>query len=142
MDSDKGSVIQPVAAMEPEQKKKGRLFSIQNVGGSITVIFQLAVLAFGVRHLRNILAKRRKCAPAGNNNGSPGFAQLSLSALSALINLDPTPFKLIDIRTRDEAQENPLPFEDVLCVPGSVLFLEFVSLKLGSLSERTSFFRE
>lgn len=103
-----------------EEKKRGRLFSIQNVGGSITVIFQLALLAFGVRHLRNIIAKRRKNIQAGSGNGSPGFAQISSSALKMLIRLDPTPFQLIDIRSRDEAQENPLLFENILNIPGEL----------------------
>ncbi|CAI5488113.1 unnamed protein product [Closterium sp. Naga37s-1] len=58
----------------------------QNVGGSVTFLLQIALLAWGIRQLRSVLAKRRETRQRnqGSSAGaSPAFA--SLSPLAALM---------------------------------------------------------
>eukprot|EP00271_Cylindrocystis_brebissonii_P015055 TRINITY_DN3698_c0_g1_i1.p1 TRINITY_DN3698_c0_g1~~TRINITY_DN3698_c0_g1_i1.p1 ORF type:complete len:262 (+),score=53.42 TRINITY_DN3698_c0_g1_i1:273-1058(+) len=100
----------PPPPMANEQRGK---FLIQGVGGSVTVLLQLAVLAFGIRHLRNMIAKRRERKQAeGGPEGTPGFATITAAALSLLIELEAAPYQVVDVRRADEAKAKPLPFQE------------------------------
>lgn len=100
---------------------RGKL-RIQGVGGSLSVLLQLAILAFGVRHLRNILAKRRQNAAKKTGPGSsPSFATITATALRQLISLAPCPYQLLDVRTREEAKSSPVGFQDVVNIPENEL---------------------
>ncbi|CAI5465011.1 unnamed protein product [Closterium sp. Yama58-4] len=67
-------------------KGGGAMVLFQNVGGSVTFLLQIALLAWGIRQLRSVLAKRRESRQRnqGSSAGaSPAFA--SLSPLAALM---------------------------------------------------------
>ncbi|CAI7778682.1 unnamed protein product [Closterium sp. NIES-53] len=67
-------------------KGGGAMVLFQNVGGSVTFLLQIALLAWGIRQLRSVLAKRRETRQRnqGSSAGaSPAFA--SLSPLAALM---------------------------------------------------------
>lgn len=99
---------------------RGGRFLIQNVGGSATFLLQVALLAWGVRQLRAVLAKRReKQQRAVSLGGStaPAFAFLSVAALKVLLDFSPTPYILLDVRRRESIKSAPPPFDGTINIP-------------------------
>ncbi|KAL2631203.1 hypothetical protein R1flu_015889 [Riccia fluitans] len=107
-----------------ESPKSGRL-RIANVGGSLTVLLQIALVAWGVRQLRSVLAKRRQRAEAVQKATElpyravdpPGFSMLSPIAVKKMIQLDPVPHILVDVRFPSAVTDAPSPFEMAINIP-------------------------
>lgn len=98
----------------------GGRFLIQNVGGSVTFLLQVALLAWGVRQLRSVLAKRREKqqrAVALGGSTAPAFAFLSVPAVDLLVALSPTSFVLLDVRSREKVKAASAPFHDTVNIP-------------------------
>lgn len=103
--------------------ERGRL-RIHNVGGSLTFLLQIALLAWGIRQLRSVLAKRRqKQAPRINTVPfrpcePPPFTTLSALAVKKLVDTNPTPHLLIDVRFPEAVRANPFfPSKNTINVP-------------------------
>ncbi|KAL3689095.1 hypothetical protein R1sor_015404 [Riccia sorocarpa] len=107
-----------------ESPKSGRL-RIANVGGSLTVLLQIALVAWGVRQLRSVLAKRRQRAEAAQKATElpyravdpPEFSMLSPTAVKKMVELDPVPHILIDVRFPSAVRDAPSPFETAINIP-------------------------
>lgn len=88
--------------------------SITNVGGSLTSAAVLTLLAWGVRFFR--AAAQRKRQQAISNADQPAktgrhFCWLSPAALLLLVRTKVAPFSIYDVRSRSEADAQPLPEE-------------------------------
>lgn len=100
---------------------RGRL-RVHNVGGSLTVLLQIALLAWGVRQLRSVLAKRRhKQAPRINTVpfrpcDPPLTSTLTAFALKKLVDSHCTAHLLIDVRFPEFSNE-PSPFKNSINIP-------------------------
>jgi hypothetical protein len=91
---------------------------------------QIALVAWGVRQLRRVLARRQheEKKSEGPKQSSlpvksmelPLFAHLSPLAVQKLIELDPTPYILIDVRFPDASQLDLIPFDNVIHIPGTL----------------------
>ncbi|KAG0562048.1 hypothetical protein M758_9G127800 [Ceratodon purpureus] len=114
-------------ASPPAPKQGGRL-RISNVGGSLTFLLQIALFAWGIRQLRSVLARRRQNKALGTAGGRvnikpfrtvepPLFAYLSPLAVKKLVELDPTPYLLIDVRYPDAPRLDPVLFENSINIP-------------------------
>ncbi|CAM6020123.1 unnamed protein product [Sphagnum balticum] len=113
---------------DPGDKDRGWL-RVHNVGGSLTFLLQIALVAWGVRQLRRVLARQQhnEKKSEGPKQSSlpvksmelPLFAHLSPLAVQKLIELDPTPYILIDVRFPDASQLDLIPFDNVIHIPES-----------------------
>lgn len=54
----------------------------------------------------------------------PLFAHLSPMAVKKLVELDPTPYLLIDVRHPDASRTEPKLFDNVINIPGNIRFVE------------------
>ncbi|BFI34033.1 hypothetical protein MPTK2_4g20300 [Marchantia polymorpha subsp. ruderalis] len=107
-----------------ESPKRGRL-RVANVGGSLTVLLQIALVAWGVRQLRSVLAKRRQRADAAQRAvelpfravDPPGCSMLSPVAVKKMVELDPVPHLLVDVRFPGAVRDAPSPFETAVSIP-------------------------
>ncbi|XP_024389042.1 uncharacterized protein [Physcomitrium patens] len=115
----------PPASLKEQQPQRGGL-RIQNVGGSLSFLLQIALCAWGIRQLRSVLARRRQNNALGSGRVNimpyrpvepPLFAFLSPTAVRKLVELDPTPYLLIDVRHPDAARVTPKLFENVINIP-------------------------
>ncbi|XP_024369153.1 uncharacterized protein [Physcomitrium patens] len=132
-------------ASPPKQKERGRL-RIQNVGGSLTFLLQIALLAWGIRQLRSVLARRRQDNALGTGRRvnvmpyrpvePPLFAHLSPMAVKKLVELDPVPHHLIDVRHPDATRMEPKLFESVINIPETDLR---ACLQLSAIEWRAKF---
>lgn len=100
---------------------RGRL-RVHNVGGSLTVLLQIALLAWGVRQLRSVLAKRRHKQPPRINTvpfrpcDPPLISTLTSLALKKLVDSHCTAHLLIDVRF-PECSNQPSPFKNSVNIP-------------------------
>ncbi|GAQ87376.1 hypothetical protein KFL_003480200 [Klebsormidium nitens] len=111
---------------EEEEEKDGgtawgSIFSIQNVGGNLFTVLQLALMTWGIRELRRAWAAhsaaKARAASFAQGSAAPAFAGISAAALRLLVDTQPLPYAIIDCRPREEARASPAPFKDVLVIP-------------------------
>jgi rhodanese-related sulfurtransferase len=84
---------------------------ITNVGGSLSTVLLLSAAAWAVRLLRanNILRPvERPAKPAARASGKTLFGLLSPAAFRLLLELEPIPFLLLDVRPAEAAEAEPL----------------------------------
>ena len=96
---------------------------IQGVGGSLTFLTFLTFVTWGVRHLRSVIAKRQenKQRITGGSEGEPPlvFGVVSVAAFDLLLQSNPTPVQILDLRSREESRSTPV--ENAINVPGKIL---------------------
>lgn len=120
-----------------ESPRRGKLLlGVANVGGSLTWLLQIALVAWGVRRLRSMLDNRRqrieaeRAAQRDADGAMPSsssrpvdqvpFALLSPVAVKRLVELDPVQYVFVDVRFASAVKDSPAPFEAVLNIPGSL----------------------
>jgi hypothetical protein len=138
-----------VTADDDEPRRGKLLLGVANVGGSLTVLLQIALVAWGSRRLRSMLDNRRKriqeqeqadaqraaeTMPSSTSSrpvDKVPFAVLSPVAVKRLVEFDPVKYVFVDVRDAATAGLSPAPFDDVLNIPGSFdhsMYFKFLSL--------------
>nr|PNR62034.1 hypothetical protein PHYPA_000458 [Physcomitrium patens] len=88
----------------------------------------IALFAWGIRQLRSVLARRRQNKALSSRGGRvnvilyrpvepPLLAHLSPMAVKKLVEINPIPYLLIDVRHPDAARTEPKPFENAINIP-------------------------
>ncbi|CAK0784964.1 hypothetical protein CVIRNUC_008169 [Coccomyxa viridis] len=88
--------------------------SITNVGGSLTSAAALTLLAWAVRFFRAAAQQRKQHQREPEDRGSSlrlgkYFCSLTPAAVKSLVDTDPIPNIIVDVRKPDEVAYNPLP---------------------------------
>ncbi|KAK9829026.1 hypothetical protein WJX72_003487 [[Myrmecia] bisecta] len=87
---------------------------VTNVGGSLTSALALTLLAWAVRFFRAAAQSKHAAHSSDSNSSKPlgrYFASLSPAALRMLVETDPVPHLVLDVRSEEEVQQSPLPEE-------------------------------
>lgn len=108
---------------------------VHNVGGSLTFLLQIALVAFCVRQLRSVLAKRKDILLQRKGQltmphrpvGHPPFVTISPLALMKLLKLEAIPYLVIDVRLSAGVLPDSFPGGRVVNIPGSTLTLSLVA---------------
>ncbi|KAJ7526024.1 hypothetical protein O6H91_17G078200 [Diphasiastrum complanatum] len=110
------------------EDERSRLL-VHYVGGSLTFLLQIALLAWGVRQLRSVLARRRQMRSQQLKSNSmlcrpvdfPKFASLSPGAVQKLVELYAAQHLLIDVRCPEAFTKDLLPLDHVINIPEAEL---------------------
>jgi len=96
-----------------------------------TLCDQIVFFAWGIRQLRGVLQRRQKSKAVGTGEGRVNvmpyrpvephlFVYLSPMVVKKLVELDPIPYLLIDVRHPDAARMEPKPFVKSINITGMI----------------------